>query len=119
MVLSAGRPDEIVGAGAGWGARIAGRVASPEQARLATGLKGSGAQGLLGAGDFLVTLNAELIRFQAAAVSDAELARAVDLILACARAYPQPGQAEAGEPATGRGPAAMQPRLIDRAWTGE
>ena len=119
MVLSAERPDEIVGAGAGgsWGARIAGRVASPEQARLATGVKGSGAQGLLGAGDFLVTLNAELIRFQAAAVSDAELARAVDLILACARAYPQPGQAD--DPATGREAQAMQPRLIDRAWTGE
>ena len=117
MVLSAERPDEIVGAGGGWGARIAGRVASPEQARLATGLKGSGAQGLLGAGDFLVTLNSELIRFQAAAVSDAELSRAVDLILASARAYPQPGQAV--EPATGREPQAMQPRLIDRAWTGE
>lgn len=87
IVMSAERPDEIVGVNTGWGARIVGRVTSPEEARIATGIKGSGAQGLLGAGDFLITLNAELIRFQAASISDAELARAVDLILASASAY--------------------------------
>jgi DNA segregation ATPase FtsK/SpoIIIE-like protein len=117
MVVSAERPDEIVGAGGSWGARITGRAASPEQARLATGMKGSGAQGLLGAGDFLITLNAELIRFQAAGVSEAEVSKAVDLILACSKAYPQPGQAN--DRAQAHEPRAMQPRLISRAWTGD
>jgi hypothetical protein len=118
MVVSAEHPDEIVGAGGGWGARITGRADSTEQARLATGMKGSGAQGLLGAGDFLITLNSELIRFQAASASEAEVSKAVDLILACAKAYPQPGQAD--DRGMGHSePRTMQPRLISRAWSGE
>src|SRR5207249_6087092 len=81
VALSTEQLEDVAGINASWGARITGRVESPEAARAATGAKGSGAQSLLGAGDFLITLNAELIRFQAAAVSQAELTRAVDLIL--------------------------------------
>ncbi len=47
------------------------------------GVKGSGARGLLGGGDFIIALNAELIRFQAGGVSEGELRKAVDLIQTC------------------------------------
>jgi DNA segregation ATPase FtsK/SpoIIIE-like protein len=129
LVMSAERPDEIVGANPSWGARIVGVVPSAEAARVASGVKGSGAQGLLGGGDFLVTLNAELIRFQAAGVSSGEVVKAVDLICACANAnpgaYPQP-QVEAPPPRTripvpGRRlePLPEEPRHISRVWSGE
>lgn len=89
VVLAAERPD-MIGINAGWGARVVGKVASSEAARAATGIKGSGAHGLLGSGDFLVSLNSELIRFQSAAVTSGEVERAVDLIRSCASNYPQP-----------------------------
>ena len=105
------------------GARIVGRVASPDIARVSTGVKGSGAQGLLGGGDFIINLNAELIRFQAGAVSQAEVSRAVDLILSCSNAYPQPDHREAASrnSATSRRRdlPAGEPRQLHRIWSGE
>jgi hypothetical protein len=80
-------------------------------------VKGSGAQGLLGAGDLLISLNSELIRFQAAGVSHAEVTKAVDLILACSKNYPQPERRNLGAPASAQEP--NRPRLISRAWSGE
>jgi S-DNA-T family DNA segregation ATPase FtsK/SpoIIIE len=47
-------------------ARLVGRVASVEDARVATGVAGSGAERLLGRGDFLVVAAGGLTRFQAA-----------------------------------------------------
>jgi S-DNA-T family DNA segregation ATPase FtsK/SpoIIIE len=126
VVLSAERPDEIVGVAAAWGARIAGAVASPEAARVAMGVKGSGAHGLLGAGDFLINLNSELIRFQAGALSSAEVARAVDLICTCATQQPKPEAEETftfapgpGQQRNRREPAIEEPRPIHRIWSGE
>ena len=128
VVLSSERPDELAELSTGWGARIVGRVGSAEAARLATGARGSGAQGLLGAGDFLVTLNAELIRFQAAAVSRSEIQKAVDLICNCANSYPQPNtdtRQGVGDAATprgreqGRATQVEEPRSISRGWYGE
>jgi len=54
--------------------RLVGSVASPEDARVATGLRGSGAEKLLGRGDFLLVVKSEVVRFQAAYISmpDAE-----------------------------------------------
>jgi S-DNA-T family DNA segregation ATPase FtsK/SpoIIIE len=78
LVVASERPD--IDLGVDWGARITGTILSSELARIATGMKGSGAQGLLGSGDFLISLNAELIRFQAAGASSADVARAADLI---------------------------------------
>lgn len=54
--------------------RLVGSVASPEDARVATGLRASGAEKLLGRGDFLLVVKGEIIRFQAAYIgaSDAE-----------------------------------------------
>ena len=46
--------------------RLVGRVASAEDARVASGLAGSGAERLLGRGDFLAVAAGRVIRFQAA-----------------------------------------------------
>jgi DNA segregation ATPase FtsK/SpoIIIE-like protein len=78
LVVASERPD--IDLNVEWGARITGTILSSELARIATGMKGSGAHGLLGSGDFLISLNAELIRFQAAGASSADVARAADLI---------------------------------------
>lgn len=127
VVVSVERPDLFTGLGSVWGARIAGVVASPDAARIATGVKGSGAQGLLGSGDFLVNMNAELIRFQAAAVSHSELAKAVELICSCAAssAYPRTQDDAAinfalNRSRAGKGEHSLdEPRPIHRVWSGE
>lgn len=126
IVVSAERPDQIAGVSARWGARIAGRVASAEVARLALGMKGSGAQGLLGGGDFLISLNAELIRFQAGAVSQAELRKAIDLIVSCAQVYTRQPQEDEEIPELpnrrdNRGPITRsgEPTHLRRVWNGE
>ncbi|GAB4534645.1 MAG: hypothetical protein Kow0063_17980 [Anaerolineae bacterium] len=57
--------------------RLVGSVASPEDAKVASGLPGTGAEKLLGRGDFLLVVKGEVTRFQAAYVSEAEIARVV------------------------------------------
>ena len=52
--------------------RLVGSVASPEDGRVATGLKGAGAEQLMGRRDFLLVIKGEVVRFQAAYVSDRE-----------------------------------------------
>ena len=47
-------------------ARLVGRVGSAEDARVATGLSGSGAEKLQGRGDFLAVSAGSVTRFQAA-----------------------------------------------------
>jgi S-DNA-T family DNA segregation ATPase FtsK/SpoIIIE len=47
-------------------ARLVGRVGSTEDARVAAGLSGSGAEKLLGRGDFLAVASGQTTRFQAA-----------------------------------------------------
>lgn len=49
--------------------RLVGSVASPEDAKVATGLAGTGAEQLLGQGDFLVVAKGQVTRMQAAYVS--------------------------------------------------
>jgi S-DNA-T family DNA segregation ATPase FtsK/SpoIIIE len=64
-------------------ARIVGMVTSASDARTATGWTGTGAERLLGKGDFLAVAEGQLTRFQAAHVSQEEIEAAVaDL---CAR----------------------------------
>ena len=53
--------------------RLVGAVASPEDAKVATGVARSGAERLRGRGDFLLVSRGQLIRFQAAYTSDAEI----------------------------------------------
>ena len=53
--------------------RLVGSVASPDDARVAAGLAGTGAEKLLGRGDFLLVSKGEVIRFQAAYVAEGDM----------------------------------------------
>ena len=53
--------------------RIVGSVVSPEDAKVASGLAGTGAERLLGRGDFLVIAQGQVMRLQAAYVSPQEI----------------------------------------------
>jgi S-DNA-T family DNA segregation ATPase FtsK/SpoIIIE len=55
--------------------RLVGSVASPEDAKVASGLARTGAEQLLGQGDFLVVAKGQVTRMQAAYASEAELCR--------------------------------------------
>jgi S-DNA-T family DNA segregation ATPase FtsK/SpoIIIE len=52
--------------------RIVGSVTSPEEARVAAGMAGTGAEQLHGHGDFLLVLKGQIIRVAAAYVSPDE-----------------------------------------------
>ncbi|HKZ83336.1 MAG TPA: DNA translocase FtsK [Anaerolineae bacterium] len=58
--------------------RLVGRVTSIEDARVATGIGGSGAERLCGRGDFLAVSGAGVIRFQAAFAAPEEIGLVVD-----------------------------------------
>jgi S-DNA-T family DNA segregation ATPase FtsK/SpoIIIE len=53
--------------------RLVGSVASPEDAKVAAGLAGTGAERLLGQGDFLLVAKGEVLRLQAAYVAVEEV----------------------------------------------
>jgi S-DNA-T family DNA segregation ATPase FtsK/SpoIIIE len=53
--------------------RIVGSVASPEDAKVATGIGGTGAERLLGQGDFLVVAKGQVTRMQAAYASEGDV----------------------------------------------
>jgi S-DNA-T family DNA segregation ATPase FtsK/SpoIIIE len=55
--------------------RLVGAVASPEDAKVASGIAGTGAEKLLGRGDFLLVAKGDVIRFQAAYASEDETAQ--------------------------------------------
>lgn len=54
--------------------RLVGSVASPEDARVAAGIAGTGAEKLTGRGDFLLVTKGAVTRFQAAYVAEGEVA---------------------------------------------
>ena len=58
--------------------RLVGRVTSIEDARTASGWSGTGAERLLGRGDFLAVAEGRVIRFQVAHVSRAEIGEVVN-----------------------------------------
>lgn len=60
--------------------RLVGSVTSPEEAKIATGLAGSGAEKLRGAGDFLLISKGATVHFQAAWINESTLRRVVDLL---------------------------------------
>ena len=60
--------------------RLVGSVTSPEDAKVASGRGGTGAERLLGRGDFLLIARGDQTRFQAAYADDAELGQIVDAI---------------------------------------
>jgi S-DNA-T family DNA segregation ATPase FtsK/SpoIIIE len=57
--------------------RLVGAVSSPEDAKVASGLAGIGAEKLLGRGDFLLVAKGDVIRFQAAYATEEEMIQAV------------------------------------------
>jgi S-DNA-T family DNA segregation ATPase FtsK/SpoIIIE len=57
--------------------RLVGKVVSPEDARVAAGIGGTGAEKLAGRGDFLAVAAGQVLRFQAAYVSAAEMEQIV------------------------------------------
>jgi S-DNA-T family DNA segregation ATPase FtsK/SpoIIIE len=58
-------------------ARLVGKVVSPEDARVAAGIGGTGAERLTGRGDFIAVAAGQVLRFQAAYVSAAEVEQVV------------------------------------------
>jgi S-DNA-T family DNA segregation ATPase FtsK/SpoIIIE len=60
--------------------RLAGSVASPEDAKVATGIASTGAEKLLGQGDFLVVAKGETTRMQAAYTGEGEIHRIVERV---------------------------------------
>ncbi len=58
--------------------RLVGSVASSDDARTAAGIGGTGAEKLLGRGDFLLVAKGQTTRFQAAYVSQAEIKQVVE-----------------------------------------
>ena len=70
--------------------RLVGRVASTDDARVAAGIGGTGAEKLAGRGDFLLIAGGQIIRFQAA------LAQASDLAALCAPSAPPIGRESVG-----------------------
>lgn len=53
--------------------RLVGSVASPEDAKVASGLAGTGAERLMGRGDFLLIVKGQVCRFQGAFISEGEI----------------------------------------------
>lgn len=58
-------------------ARLVGKVVSPEDARVAAGIGGTGADKLVGRGDFLAIAAGQVLRFQAAYVSEGDMEQVV------------------------------------------
>lgn len=58
--------------------RLVGSVASPEDAKVATGLAGTGAERLLGQGDFVVVSKGRVTRMQAAYINEDEVRELVE-----------------------------------------
>jgi DNA segregation ATPase FtsK/SpoIIIE-like protein len=111
--LVAAGVDATLGDLAGWGARVVGRVRDAAAAAVAAGVRGTGAEGLLGRGDFLAVLGGDVIRLQSGFATPAEVARTVALLCECAderlgipgRRAARPGAVPAtdDEPAARRG----------------
>lgn len=68
-------------------ARIVGSVTSPEEARTAAGISGTGAERLQGRGDFILVHKGQTTRFAAAYVSGEEAAQAVSGLQTATNSY--------------------------------
>jgi S-DNA-T family DNA segregation ATPase FtsK/SpoIIIE len=75
--------SQVVGslAKANFPVRLVGRVTSPEEAKVATGYAGTGAERLCAPGDFIAVTGGQVTRFQAAYVSPRELAEVASQML--------------------------------------
>jgi len=75
--------SQVVGslAKANFPVRLVGRVTSPEDAKVASGYAGTGAERLRGPGDFIAVTGGQMTRFQAAYISPQEMAGVVSHML--------------------------------------
>ncbi len=74
--------------------RLVGRVVSPEDARIASGVAGSGAEKLLGRGDFLLFASGEATRVQGAHITREEMHQTVEHLI---QQYPEEVRQAAGQ----------------------
>ena len=82
VILATQRPAATIVGGlvkANLPVRLVGAVASPEDAKVATGVAGSGANRLRGRGDFLLVARQTIVRFQAAYISDRDIPQLIEL----------------------------------------
>jgi S-DNA-T family DNA segregation ATPase FtsK/SpoIIIE len=94
--------------------RLVGSVASPEDAKVATGLAKTGAERLLGQGDFLVVAKGQVTRMQAAYVAEEGLRQLVARLREGARPLLLAATGTDGRqdgPSVGGLPAWLRPRL--------
>ncbi len=80
LVCATQKPAATVMSGvlkANFPVRLVGAVASADDARVAAGVAGTGAEKLLGRGDFLLVAKGETVRFQTAYASETEIAQMV------------------------------------------
>jgi S-DNA-T family DNA segregation ATPase FtsK/SpoIIIE len=94
--------------------RIVGSVASPEDAKVATGLAGTGAERLLGQGDFLVVAKGQVTRLQAAYLETGELRDLVARFVQGARPLLMAATGTDGRAESGPGLAARFSELRSR-----
>lgn len=99
--------------------RLVGAVTSPEDAKVATGLARTGAERLLGQGDFLVVAKGQVTRMQAAYVSEGEVRELVAKLREGARPLLLPAMSSVESAATGtdgktNGGANLGGRLLSR-----
>jgi S-DNA-T family DNA segregation ATPase FtsK/SpoIIIE len=69
--------------------RLVGRVTSAEEAKVATGYPGTGAERLRGPGDFISVAGGQITRFQAAYISNSEL---IELVRRMPKTAPKPAR---------------------------
>jgi S-DNA-T family DNA segregation ATPase FtsK/SpoIIIE len=92
--------------------RLVGSVASPDDAKIAAGIPGTGAEKLLGRGDFLLVAKGHVTRFQAAYVSEQEIRQIIGQMGVSARTSRQwvpdsePGQVLGATGTDGKRPEA-------------
>jgi S-DNA-T family DNA segregation ATPase FtsK/SpoIIIE len=95
--------------------RLVGSVASPDDAKIAAGIPGTGAEKLLGRGDFLLVAKGHVTRFQAAYVSEPEIRQIIGQMGVSARTSrrwvsdSEPAQLLAATGTEGKKPEAVLP----------
>jgi S-DNA-T family DNA segregation ATPase FtsK/SpoIIIE len=90
--------------------RLVGSVTSPEDAKVATGMAGTGAERLLGQGDFLLVIKGHAQRFQGAYLSEHELTSLVTRLVQQGHG-PQMLAAWTGTDGAGEQPEGLAARL--------
>jgi DNA segregation ATPase FtsK/SpoIIIE-like protein len=111
--------SQVVGslAKANFPVRLVGRVTSPEDAKVASGYAGTGAERLRGPGDFIAVTGGQVARFQAAYISSREL---VGLVAQIAKAYPGPPNGRSqGWAVRSLDPVSSAVDRVQYAFTGE